>query len=83
MKNEKEILENVIRERNIARAGLAAANGEIQGMEKVLASKNSKALSRALILNAASRFMADPQRSMTTQDVLSTAQKWAQWAESE
>lgn len=43
--------------------------------------KNEKALARAIILDAASRFMADMNKRMTTKDVLSTAKEWADWAE--
>lgn len=44
---------------------------------------DNKALARAIILDAASRFMADMEKRMTTKDVLSTAQQWARWAEGE
>ena len=42
---------------------------------------DNKSLARAIILDAASRFMADTEKCMTTKDVLQTAQQWAKWAE--
>jgi len=55
----------------------------IMAIQSEVQAQAAKRLSRALILQAVSRFMADKEKCMTTHDVLSTAQKWAQWVESE
>lgn len=45
--------------------------------------KENKELARAIILNAAARFMENMEKHMTTRDVLSTAKQWAEWVEGE
>lgn len=43
--------------------------------------KNEKALARAIILEAAARFLKPMERNQTTRDVLNVAKEWAKWAE--
>jgi len=77
MKNEKtKTMQEIEEEKAKMAQRIMAIQAEVQ-------EQGAKRLSRALILNAVSRFMADPARNMTTNDVLSTAQKWAQWVEGE